>query len=180
MARAGEQQHAPDGAVGIPHLAGDLPESSQLIIGEDARSRFALANDPLGLKAINRGRLDPIGLLIDSPTKKAADASEEIMGLVGSAARDRLDNLDDVARGDLGDRAPAQDRGELTLEIACNLCTLAFSGEFIASEIFYYRGERGGMLALFGKALALDLDCGINAARDQLEPFACRVASLFK
>jgi hypothetical protein len=168
VARAGEQQHPPDGAVGVTHLAGDLPERSQFIVGQGVRSRFALADDPPRFKAINGGSLDPIGFLIDSPTKKAADASKEIVGLVGGAARDRLDNLDDVARGDLGDRAPAQDRDELTLEIARNLCTLAFSGEFIASEIFYYRGERGGMLALFGKALALDLDCGINAARDKL------------
>src|SRR5262249_56504699 len=98
MARAGEQQHAPNGAVGIPHLAGDLPERSQLIIGEDARSRFALADDPLGLKAINRGRLDPVGLLIDSPTKKATDASEELVGLEGGEARDRLTSLTEVQR----------------------------------------------------------------------------------
>src|SRR5262249_40133398 len=134
----------------------------------------------LRLEAVDRRSLDAIGVLINSPAKEAADMSQQIVRLVGRTAGDRLDDLDHVARADLGDRALAQDGDEHAPKILLDLPSLALARQLLANEIFSNRRERVGPLALLGQALPLDLSRRIDAALNKLEPFARPIASLFK
>src|SRR6516225_6833013 len=180
VTRAGEQERLSYRSVGIAELLAGAPERPDLVISQSARARPFLADEGLRFQPVGRRQCDSIDLALDCPAEQPLDGTQRSMRRVLAARSDRLQEQNDIDRGDVSDGTAIPRRQQIASDDSLDLEATPLTRAFLSDEVFGYGAKCGCGLAPLGHALPLLLNLRIDAAVDQIEPMPGLVAGLLK